>query len=106
MLYKIIVDGIASRDNKGKPTVSPRHIDVDRKSSSENVGLKTNKIDKPVFFGGAAKDYVNPPEVGEAGIKAACQDVTVHRYDTGHWVHLDAPKELNRDLLAWIQAKA
>ncbi|KIY65957.1 epoxide hydrolase [Cylindrobasidium torrendii FP15055 ss-10] len=88
MLYTIIVEGIASRDNK------------------ENVGAKANKITKPVFFGGTAKDYVNLPDVGEAAIKAASQDVTVHRYDTGHWVHLDASKELNRDLLAWIQAKA
>ncbi|KAK0236641.1 Alpha/Beta hydrolase protein [Armillaria nabsnona] len=84
--YKIIRTSIMTDDSKANPP-------------------KVMKVTKPVFFGGASKDYVCFANMGLAGTKATCEDTTAHVYDAGHWVQMEAKDEVNRDLLAWIEAK-
>lgn len=40
----------------------------------------------------------------KAGTASLVKNLTVHDYDVGHWVQLEAKDEVNRDLLAWIKA--
>ncbi|KAK0462988.1 alpha/beta-hydrolase [Desarmillaria tabescens] len=61
------------------------------------------KVTKPVFFGGALRDFVALYNVSEAVTKENCEDVTIHVYDTGHWVQMQAKDEVNQDMLTWIQ---
>lgn len=61
------------------------------------------KIQKPVFYGGAARDLVCVAAVNEAQTRQFCPNVTVAHFDTTHWVGAEAPKEVNEALEKWIQ---
>ncbi len=102
--YKVIRTSIMTDDSKGKPQwilgQSPLCLHI-----LEANPPKVMKVTKPVFFGGASKDYVCFASMSLAGTKATCEDTTAHVYDAGHWVQLEARDEVNRDLLAWIEAK-
>ena len=61
-------------------------------------------IQKPVFFGAALRDYiVIAPIFIEATTKFSNNKLTIHEYDTGHWVMLEAKDRFNSDLLHWIE---
>ncbi|THV00057.1 alpha/beta-hydrolase [Dendrothele bispora CBS 962.96] len=83
--YKILTTSIERDDDQGIP--------------SENAVLK-----KPVFFGAALRDYV---ALAATFIAAALQNsndtLTIHQYDSGHWVQLEVKDEVNSDLLQWIE---
>ncbi|KAG7447118.1 alpha/beta-hydrolase [Guyanagaster necrorhizus] len=83
--YKVVRTSIMADDSKANPP-------------------KIMKVTKPVFFGGASKDYVCFSSMNLAGTKNNCEDTTAHVYDAGHWVQIEAKDEVNRDMLAWIQA--
>ncbi|KAK0201113.1 Alpha/Beta hydrolase protein [Desarmillaria ectypa] len=83
--YKTVRTSIMADDSKANPP-------------------KVAKVTKPVFFGGASKDYVCFANMNLAGTTASCEDTSAHIYDAGHWVQMEAKDEVNRDLLAWIQA--
>ncbi|KAK0454084.1 Alpha/Beta hydrolase protein [Desarmillaria tabescens] len=64
---------------------------------------KTAELTMPVFFGGASKDFICRADIHKATVEQTCKDATIHVYNTGHWVQLQARDELNQNLLAWIQ---
>ncbi|KAK0462974.1 Alpha/Beta hydrolase protein [Desarmillaria tabescens] len=99
--YKAVRTSIMADDSKGKRQYSLGPL---CSHAPEANPPKIEKVSKPVFFGGASKDYVCLAHMSLAGTTASCEDTTSHVYDTGHWVQLEAKDEVNRDLLAWIQA--
>lgn len=60
-------------------------------------------INKPVFLGTCLKD-LGPSEMQKIQTASQAKDLTVHEYNAGHWVQLEAKDDVNRDLLAWIKA--
>ncbi|KAJ6579651.1 alpha/beta-hydrolase [Mycena vulgaris] len=81
----------------------------DKLAPPENYSIK-----KPVFLAAADEDYIcvpkaailsmSTPSIGQPPV-APCPNLTVVHYKTDHWVQLAAPKEINDDLLAWIDGK-
>ncbi|PBK94936.1 alpha/beta-hydrolase [Armillaria gallica] len=64
---------------------------------------KTIELTMPVFFGGASKDFVCRVDMNKEAVEQKCKDATIHIYNSGHWVQLQAKDELNQNLLGWIQ---
>ncbi|THV00055.1 alpha/beta-hydrolase [Dendrothele bispora CBS 962.96] len=83
--YKIVTTSIERDDDQGIP--------------SENAILK-----KPVFFGAALRDYVGVAAILITSILRNSNDtLTIHQYDSGHWVQLEVKDKVNNDLLNWIE---
>ncbi|KAK0203846.1 Alpha/Beta hydrolase protein [Desarmillaria ectypa] len=53
---------------------------------------KTIKLNTPVFFGGASKNFVCRANMHKETVEQTCKDATIHAKD-----------ELNQNLLAWVQ---
>lgn len=62
------------------------------------------KIQEPTFLGTCLKDVVVLAPLQKATTSPLATNLTLHEYDAGHWVQVEAKDELNRDLLAWIKA--
>jgi pimeloyl-ACP methyl ester carboxylesterase len=61
-------------------------------------------IKKPVFFGGAKKDYVCLYEPAVPHMeKYAVGGLKIVEFDTGHRVQLEQPENVNRELDVWIR---
>ncbi|KIY69566.1 alpha/beta-hydrolase [Cylindrobasidium torrendii FP15055 ss-10] len=74
-------------------------------NDNKQIPKEKAHITKPVFLGPCLKDMACPAAFVEKFASASCSDLTVKRYDTGHWVMKEAAKSLNNDLLAWIKEK-
>ncbi|KAF9021945.1 alpha/beta-hydrolase [Hymenopellis radicata] len=83
--YKIMTSDIELEDSKGIPEAD-------------------YTIRKPVFFGGALRDYICVAPLMRAGFFKYAPNFTFQDYDTGHWIMLQRPEEINRDLLGWIES--
>ncbi|KAF5345637.1 hypothetical protein D9758_015147 [Tetrapyrgos nigripes] len=61
-------------------------------------------IHSPVFFGAALRDYisVSAPIFVAGALVSSNSTVTIREYNSGHWVQLALPDEVNGDLLQWI----
>lgn len=81
--YKVMLSGATVEDDKGIP--------VDR-----------YKTDKPVFFGAALEDYVAIAAVNILRTKSMCENLTVKEFQANHWVQLQLPNEVNKELAAWL----
>ena len=62
-------------------------------------------IHQPVFFAGCTRDYVCLSGPGLAGTSKHAKDITYKEFDADHWVLLSHADEVNKELLAWIEAK-
>jgi soluble epoxide hydrolase/lipid-phosphate phosphatase len=65
------------------------------------------KIKKPAFFGAALKDFVCRADIGKELMKTYVEDpeknLTIVEFDTGHWIQLEQPDKLNKELENWIK---
>ncbi|KAF5337994.1 hypothetical protein D9758_014332 [Tetrapyrgos nigripes] len=84
--YKIARGTLEGQDDQGIP--------------QQNVLLQS-----PVFFGAALRDYVtvSAPINLDAVIASSNSTLTVHEYNSGHWVQMALKDEVNSDLLQWIE---
>ncbi|KAF5372159.1 hypothetical protein D9758_004952 [Tetrapyrgos nigripes] len=84
--YKIVRGTLEGQDDKGIP--------------QENA-----LIHSPVFFGVALRDYgsVSAPTFLAGALVSSNSTVTVREYNSGHWVQMAFPDEVNGDLLQWIE---
>jgi len=71
----------------------------------KSIPLDKYDIHQPIFFAGCAKDYICLPEMMLARLAKHCKDVTYKEFDSDHWLMLSHADELNKELLAWIEAK-
>jgi soluble epoxide hydrolase / lipid-phosphate phosphatase len=69
------------------------------------VPLDRYDIHQPILFVGCTQDYLCLPEMMRARLAKHCKDVTYKEIDSGHWLMSSHPDELNKELLAWIEAK-
>ncbi len=60
-------------------------------------------IRKPAFFGGAVRDYNCIPAFMRAPFYKYAPNFTFQDYDSGHWIMMQRPEEMNKDLLGWIE---
>lgn len=68
------------------------------------IPLTDYVIHKPVFFGGAKKDYVASSAGGKAAVNQFCKgNLTIHEFDAAHWLIWEAKDELNDKLVAWLE---
>ncbi|KAF5338568.1 hypothetical protein D9758_016547 [Tetrapyrgos nigripes] len=83
--YKIVRGTLEGEDDQG---ISP-----------ENA-----LIHRPVFFGAALRDYISVAPIFVAGaLVSSNSTVTIREYNSGHWVQMAFPDEINSDLLQWIE---
>ncbi|KAL0562794.1 hypothetical protein V5O48_019284, partial [Marasmius crinis-equi] len=68
----------------------------------KNIPLERYKTDKPAFFGAALEDYIALAPLGVQQSKALCQNLTVKEFQANHWVQLQRPNEVNKELEAWL----
>ncbi|KAI0368116.1 alpha/beta-hydrolase [Pilatotrama ljubarskyi] len=82
--YKVMATGLMSKDD-------------------EAVDKEKLALPHPVYFAACARDYVCLAEPSAKIVRDFCPKATVETFDTGHWVHLEAPEKLNKALLAWLE---
>ncbi|KAK7053022.1 hypothetical protein VNI00_004343 [Paramarasmius palmivorus] len=81
--YKLMFLGIGPEDDKGLPDVATK---------------------KPAFFGVALEDYVARLEIQVPGTQELCSNLTLKEFQSNHWVQLQRPNELNRELGSWLES--
>ncbi|CCL99356.1 uncharacterized protein FIBRA_01374 [Fibroporia radiculosa] len=91
--YKVFLKGIAAEDDKRG------HLIIE-------IPETNHVVQQPVFYGGGKSDYATLPAIAYESLKKYCPNITIKEFDTGHWIQLQAPDEVNRELLVWIMAKA
>ncbi|KAL0580890.1 hypothetical protein V5O48_001083 [Marasmius crinis-equi] len=72
---------------------------------TDNVALPKERwhIQQPSFYAVALRDAICPPQRGKAVMeKYARAEVKVAEFKTGHWIHLEAPDLLNKELENWL----
>ncbi|KAF9038946.1 alpha/beta-hydrolase [Hymenopellis radicata] len=77
--------------------------DIDMKDGQDIPAANAN-ITKPVFFGGALRDYVCIAATSRASLFQHAPDFTFQDYDAGHWVMIQQADEVNKDLLEWLES--
>jgi soluble epoxide hydrolase / lipid-phosphate phosphatase len=74
--------------------------------ANKNISKDAVAINVPFLFWGGQRDYVCRPELlgpsEQAGLIPDCTKVVV---DSGHWAHLDKPKEFGEALVGWLKEK-
>ncbi|KAL0574465.1 hypothetical protein V5O48_007479 [Marasmius crinis-equi] len=61
------------------------------------------KTNKPAFIGAASEDYIGVAALNIQQTKAYCENLTVREFQANHWVQLQRPNELNKELEAWLE---
>ena len=59
----------------------------------------------PTLFLGATKDYVCVSAVGISEMERYSTDVTTEEMNTGHWIHIERPQEVNDSISRWLESK-
>jgi pimeloyl-ACP methyl ester carboxylesterase len=57
-----------------------------------------------VFFGAALGDVLGVPQLQKATMEKLCKNTTFKDFETSHWPQMQAPEEVNKELLAWIES--
>jgi len=88
--YRLAISGMLAEDEKNVPpsrTLPPTAT--------------------PLFFAACKRDYVCLASAGKQLFNSASfqhhQSVTIKEFDTGHWVMLEVPDEVNRELGRWVE---
>ncbi|EJD34800.1 Nrap-domain-containing protein [Auricularia subglabra TFB-10046 SS5] len=102
-LRKIVRDdGIDGPLNWYRAMIGGHNVEDDKKLLELHGKIL---IEKPVFFGAALKDYIGLADVQKAAVRKVVSgaNLTIKEFDTGHFVNLESPEEVNRELDAWLQ---
>lgn len=74
--------------------------------ANKNIAPENIPINVPFLFFGGQRDYVCRPEMMKPILaQGLIPDYTEVVVDSGHWAHLDKPKEFGEGLLAWLKEK-
>jgi hypothetical protein len=80
---------------------------LNHESYSTGIPPENTFVQKPVFFGAALRDYVViAPIFIQSVITFSNSSLSIHEYNSGHWVMLEVKDEVNSDLLQWIEGLA
>ncbi|THU93375.1 alpha/beta-hydrolase [Dendrothele bispora CBS 962.96] len=83
--YKLLLSGLSNDDDATIP-------------------VEKYETDKPTFFGVAIEDFKAIIPVVKANFAKSCKNATIKDFETSHWPQLQAPDEVNKELLAWIES--
>ena len=74
--------------------------------ANEHIPKENIPINVPFLCWGGQRDYVCRPELLQMSIDAGLiPDHTKVVVDSGHWAHLDKPKEFGEALVGWLKGK-
>jgi soluble epoxide hydrolase / lipid-phosphate phosphatase len=60
-------------------------------------------LQQPVLYVAGKQDYICLAQIGIAAVTRTCKTLTIKEFDSGHWIPLEVPNELNAELLMWIE---
>ena len=66
------------------------------------LGPEKSHIHQPTLLISASKDYIAIPAMQEQGTRPFFKDLRVETVETGHWLHLEKPEEVNRMLAEFL----
>ncbi|KIY46467.1 alpha/beta-hydrolase [Fistulina hepatica ATCC 64428] len=69
----------------------------------DDLDFNNVRIPKPIFFGGALRDFVCLAEPAKMTFQGLSEDFTAEMFDAGHWLMLAKANEVNAALGKWIQ---
>ncbi|KAK7052928.1 hypothetical protein VNI00_004248 [Paramarasmius palmivorus] len=92
-------------DLSGPFTYYRAYLENVQSLDGESVPRHSYSMTKPVFFGGGTEDYISLPSVGKQTTVLLCDNskITIRDFKATHWMHLQVPDEVNKELLEWIQ---
>ena len=74
--------------------------------AGKNIPKQDIPVHVPLLFFGGQRDYVCRPEMMQPSVDAGLiPDCTMVVVDSGHWAHLDKPKEFGEGLVKWLKEK-
>jgi soluble epoxide hydrolase/lipid-phosphate phosphatase len=70
------------------------------------LGVRQDRyaVEQPVFFGAADKDYICIPDAQKPALAEHCKNLTIKHYDGDHWLIFSHHKEINEDVLSWLDS--
>ncbi|KAF5344592.1 hypothetical protein D9758_013904 [Tetrapyrgos nigripes] len=75
-----------------------------QKEDDATIPEEKYATDKPVFFGAALEDAACLAPLQKVITEKFAKNATIKDFKTGHWVQMQAPEEVNKELLAWIES--
>ncbi|EEB88209.1 hypothetical protein MPER_14083, partial [Moniliophthora perniciosa FA553] len=79
---------------------------IQAEDGQQSVPAESHRLIRPAFFGYGAEDYISLPALGKHAMQSFCDSerLTMHEFESNHWMHLHVPDEVNRVLLEWIES--
>jgi len=103
--YRSMTEGVQNADSAGGLTwLTTTIISSCLIMTPPAIPKEAYAISKPGFFAACANDCICLAAIGKQQSLTYVKNLTVKDYDAGHWVQLEAPDQLNKDLEEWIQA--
>uniref|UniRef100_A0A0W0FKQ5 AB hydrolase-1 domain-containing protein n=1 Tax=Moniliophthora roreri TaxID=221103 RepID=A0A0W0FKQ5_MONRR len=80
-------------------------VQLTRISAEDDKGIPASRYstDKPALFIAAAEDYIAIPSMAIPTTKEYCSNVVIKEFQANHWVHLQRPDEVNKELGVWLE---
>ncbi|THV06216.1 alpha/beta-hydrolase [Dendrothele bispora CBS 962.96] len=79
------------------------HIRGIHMKGDQAIPLPNYTISQPVFYGAALEDYICLPLLSKPNMDKYCKNLTYKEFKANHWIMLQVPDEVNRELLAWVE---
>ena len=68
-----------------------------------SIPAERSLIEQPTLLVTCSKDPVGAPEMAEAGTRPLVKNLQVKQIDTGHWLQLEKPDEVNQILKTFFE---
>jgi soluble epoxide hydrolase/lipid-phosphate phosphatase len=101
--YSVVTSGLKAKEDKCEWSRSDSHPRIDLLTVFVVIPESDYTIKKPVFLGGAKRDYICVIDGQVAAAKKYCPDLVIKEYDSDHWVQWSHADEVNWDLLQWME---
>lgn len=77
-----------------------RHFNDEDEAS---IPAERSSIEQPTLLVTCSKDPVGNPDMAEAGTRPFVKNLQVKQIDTGHWLQLENPDEVNQILKKFFE---
>ncbi|KAJ2920520.1 hypothetical protein H1R20_g16575, partial [Candolleomyces eurysporus] len=79
-------------------------ISAEELEDAKKAPLENYIVQKPVYLGCTERDEICVPIIAQTAARQFCPQATIETFDTGHWVLLDVPNDVNLALEKWINS--
>jgi soluble epoxide hydrolase / lipid-phosphate phosphatase len=101
--YTLNTSGLAAEDDKSAHILYPLLIEQRCSLPLSAIPESNYSITKPVFYGGAEKDYICVATAQISNLEKFCPNRTVHVYGGDHWIIWSHAEQINNDLAEWLK---